>query len=216
MMERLPAAARLEFESLLHTSSYRPNRIVFLEGRPAAGLYVVLDGEIRVSISSTDGRRLNVGIARKGEILGLSSALSSGVHNATAETIYPAKLAYIGRDEFLAFLARHPASYLVIVEELSRRVSVAFGQMRMVALSHSAPEKLARLLLEWSENSQASGDGGRLRFAMTHEQIGEFIGASRETVTRTLTNFKRRRLVRFEGSMLTIPNRAALASFAGN
>jgi CRP/FNR family transcriptional regulator len=100
------------------------------------------------------------------------------------------------------------------VEELSRKVSLACEQLRTVALSHSALEKLARLLLEWSENGQTAGKEGRIRFALTHEQIGEFIGASRETVSRTLGTFQCRGLVRFEGSILTIPDRRALASLA--
>ena len=79
-------------------------------------------------------------------------------------------------------------------------------QLRTVGLSSSAPEKLARLLLDMSENGQPTEHGTRFRFLLTHEQIGEFIGASRETVTRTLGTFKHRRLVDFNGSMLTIPN----------
>ena len=103
-----------------------------------------------------------------------------------------------------------------MTEELSRHVSMAFEQLRTVALSSSAPEKLARLLLEWSDSGQTTMEcGSKVRFSMTHEEIGQFIGASRETVTRTLSTFKTRRLVAFQGSMLTIPSRTALASYAG-
>ena len=211
MTERLSPAARADLEALMHVSFYPPDAAVFTEGEAARGVYVVLAGEVRVSIGSPDGKRLTLRIVRQGELLGLSSALSGSCYNATAEPLYPARLAYIGREALLAFLAHHPAAYLAVIEELSRKVSVACEQLRNVALSNSAPEKLARLLLDWSESSQADTKCG-IRFALTHEQIGEFIGASRETVTRTLANFKRRRLVRFEGSILTIPDRAALAS----
>ena len=81
-------------------------------------------------------------------------------------------------------------------------------------MSSSAPEKLARLLLDWSETGQTTECGARFRFSLTHEEIGEFIGASRETVTRTLSVFKSRQLVAFKGSMLTIPSRMALESYA--
>jgi CRP/FNR family transcriptional regulator len=91
---------------------------------------------------------------------------------------------------------------------------MACEQLRTVCLSSSVPEKLARLLLEWSENGQTTACGTRLRFSLTHEEIGEFIGASRETVTRTLSIFKNRRLVASQGSMLTIPNRTALENYA--
>ena len=214
MLERLSPKVRADFESLLHASSYLSNVIVFTEGEPATGIYVVLEGEVRVSISSADGKHLNLRIARKTDILGLSSVLAGGAYNVTAETLYPAKLAYVGRETLLAFLARYPSAYQTVVEELSRKVTVACEQLRTVALSHSAPKKLARLLLEWSEGGKTMGNQSRIRFAFTHEQIGEFIGTSRETVTRTLASFKRRQLVRFDGSTLTIPDRGALADYA--
>jgi CRP/FNR family transcriptional regulator len=196
-------------------SSYAANVVLFSEKDPAQGIFTVIEGEVKLSINSSDGRRLSLRIARKGEILGLASTLSGSPYDVTAETLYPAKVAHIGRRDFLNFLARHPEANQVVIEELSRDVTKACDQLRTVGLSATAPEKLARLLLDWSDSGQATECGGaRFRFSMTHEEIGEFIGASRETVTRTLTRFKTRRLVAFQGSMLTIPNRTALANYA--
>lgn len=214
MIEKFSPSARADFEMLKHTHSYGANVMIFSEREKADGLYMVLEGEVRISINSNDGKRLSLRIARKGDILGLSSVLTGAAYNDTAETLYPTKLAYIAREDFLGFLSRHPESYPAVIEEISRKVSTACEQLRTVALSNSAPEKLARLLLEWSENAQTTEAGSRIRFSLTHEQIGEFIGASRETVTRTLTNFKHRRLVTCQGSMLTIPSRDALANYA--
>jgi len=204
-----------DWASMEHAHSYGPNIVLFTEKEEARGLYLVLEGEIRLSINSSEGRRLSLRIARKGDVLGLSSALSGSAYEMTAETLYPAKVALIGRPEFLGFLKRHPELYMNVTEELSRHVSMACHQLRTVGLSASAPEKLARLLLEWSENEMSNGSCGRVRFSLTHEEVGEFIGTSRETVTRTLSNFKHHRLVSFHGSMLEIPNRTALASYAG-
>jgi CRP/FNR family cyclic AMP-dependent transcriptional regulator len=97
---------------------------------------------------------------------------------------------------------------------LGRQFTMACEQLRTVVLSTSAPEKLARLLLDWGENGQTTEAGLRFRFSLTHGEIGEFIGASRETVTRTLSVFKSRRLVTFNGSTLTIPSRTALERYA--
>jgi CRP/FNR family transcriptional regulator len=204
-----------DWASMEHAHAHGANIVLFAEKEEARGVFVVLDGEVRLSINSSEGKRLSLRIARKGEVLGLSSALSGGAYEMTAETLYPAKVAQIGRREFLGFLARHPELFINMTEELSRHVSMACHQLRTVGLSASAPEKLARLLLEWSENEHSSASCGRVRFSLTHEEIGEFIGASRETVTRTLSIFKTRRLVSFRGSMLEIPNRMALASLAG-
>jgi CRP/FNR family transcriptional regulator, cyclic AMP receptor protein len=213
---RLSPAALKDLNSMEFPHCYAANVVLFSEKQEAEGLFVVLDGEVRLSINSTDGKRLSLQIAKKGEILGLSSTLSGRPYEFTAETLYPAKIAPITRRDFLNFLGRHPEAYHAVTEELSRHVSMVCEQLRTVALSSSAPEKLARLLLEWSESDHPATDcGSRVRFSMTHEEIGEFIGASRETVTRTLSTFKTRRLVAFQGSMLTIPSRTALASYAG-
>lgn len=212
---RLSPEALKDIKSMEFPSAYAANVVLFSERDPVEGIVVVLEGEIKLSINSSDGRRLSLSIARKGEILGLASVLSGNPYDVTAETLYPARVAHISRRDFLGFMARHPEVYQTVIEELSRHVTRACDQLRTVGLSATAPEKLARLLLDWSDSGQATECGGaRFRFSMTHEEIGEFIGASRETVTRTLSNFKTRRLVAFQGSMLTIPSRTALASFA--
>jgi CRP/FNR family transcriptional regulator len=211
---KLSPAALQDFQSMQFPSSYAPNVVIFSEKDSAQGVYIVLEGEVRISLNSSEGRRLSLSIARRGEVLGMASTLAGSPYDVTAETLYPAKVAHIGRRDFLNFLTRHPEAYQAVIEELSRSVTKACDQLRTVGLSATAPEKLARLLLDWSNEGQATECGGRrFRFSMTHEEIGEFIGASRETVTRTLSTFKHRHLVDFKGSMITIPNRNALANY---
>jgi CRP/FNR family transcriptional regulator len=194
--------------------SYAANVALFSERDPAKALFVILDGAVRLSINSSHGRRLSLRIAKKGEIIGLSSALSGTPYDTTAETLNSSKIAVIDRREFQQFLVRHPEAYLALSEELGRQMAIVCSQLRTLGLSSSAPQKLARLLLEWSDNGQAMGSESRLRLSLTHAEIGDFIGSSRETVTRTLTNLKNRRLVAFRGCMMTIPNREALEDYA--
>jgi CRP/FNR family cyclic AMP-dependent transcriptional regulator len=215
LFKKFSKAALKDLGSVTAPSSYPAGFTLFSEREDARGVYIVLEGEVKLSINSSEGRRLSLRIVRKGEILGLTSALSGCPYEMTAETVFPAKLIPIGRREFLSFVMRHPEAYQVFSEELTREFTMACDQLRTVGLSASAPEKLARLLLDWSENGQTVEQGTKFRFSMTHEEIGEFIGASRETVTRTLSTFKNRRLVSFHGSTLTIPSKAALASYAG-
>jgi CRP/FNR family transcriptional regulator, cyclic AMP receptor protein len=98
---------------------------------------------------------------------------------------------------------------------LGLQYKVACEQLRTVALSPSAHEKLARLLLGWNHGGEQNDLNTECRFSFTHEEIGEFIGATRETVSRTLSFFKTRHLVIFDGTTLTIPSRMALENFAG-
>jgi CRP/FNR family transcriptional regulator, cyclic AMP receptor protein len=103
---------------------------------------------------------------------------------------------------------------MIVTREISRSFNLACEQLRMVGLSTSVHERLARLLLIWSDESEKKTEGARCRLSMTHEEIGEFIGASRETVTRTLSIFKNRQLVAQHGCTITIPSRNALESYA--
>lgn len=211
----LPAAALADLEPLLAPSAYPSNVVLFSETQPASGICVVLEGEVKLSINSSDGHRLSFHIAKAGEVLGLSSTLSGGEHEMTADTLYPAAIAHISRQVFLQFLSRHPEVYPIVTREISRSFNLACEQLRMVGLSTSVPERLARLLLVWSdEPGQKHEQSAHCRVSMTHEEIGEFIGASRETVTRTLSIFKNRHLVAQHGCTLTIPSRMALESYA--
>jgi CRP/FNR family cyclic AMP-dependent transcriptional regulator len=211
---KLSAEALEDLSSMALACNYAPGKVLFSEKDLAHGVYLVLEGEVKLSMNSSDGRRLTMRIARKGEILGLVSVLCGKPCEMTAEILYPTRIAPIARRDFLNFLTRHPDAYQAVTEELSREYTTACEQLRTVGLSNSAPEKLARLLLEWSERGQTTESGTKFRFSLTHEEIGEFIGASRETVTRTLSIFKSRQLVAFHGSTLTIPNKLALESYA--
>lgn len=213
--KKLSPAALRDLESMEFPTLYQPGILLFSEKAAPSGIFIVVSGEVKLSINSSDGKRLILSIAKAGEVLGLSSVLSGLPSEMTAEVLYPSRIAVIERDQFLSFMARHPEVYQVVTQELSLQYKVACEQLRTVALSGSAPEKLARLLLEWSENGQKTEAGTRFRFSLTHEEIGEFIGASRETVTRTLSTFKSRRLVAFHGSILEIPSKLALQHIAG-
>ena len=200
---KLSPEALEDLTSMALACNYAAGKVLFSERDLAHGVYLVLEGEVKLSMNSSDGRRLTMRIARKGEILGLVSVLCGKPCEMTAEVLYPSRIAPIARRDFLNFLTRHPDAYQAVTEELSREYTTACEQLRTVGLSNSAPEKLAR-----------TESGTKFRFSLTHEEIGEFIGASRETVTRTLSIFKSRQLVAFHGSTLTIPSKVALETYA--
>jgi CRP/FNR family transcriptional regulator len=92
-------------------------------------------------------------------------------------------------------------------------VTGAFSDVHDLLLARSSTEKLARLLLSWVEREPHNRDL-RVRAEFTHEEIAQMIGSSRETVTRLLSEMKRKELIRIDGSTLVIPNRVALQAIA--
>ncbi|MGH9827095.1 MAG: Crp/Fnr family transcriptional regulator, partial [Blastocatellia bacterium] len=94
---------------------------------------------------------------------------------------------------------------------LSNNYHTAYEQIRSLGLSHSAGEKLARLLLTWcGENGKQTEQGIRLKVTLTHEELAQIIGTSRETVTRLLGDFRSKQLIHVEGSTLIVQNKSAL------
>jgi len=81
--------------------------------------------------------------------------------------------------------------------------------IRSIGLSHSVSEKLARLLLQWSSDGRVVDGAIRMKIALTHEEMAQLIGTSRETVTRTLSDFKKQNVLELKGSTLIIRNKPA-------
>jgi len=210
--ELSPKAVK-DFDAVKSSSAYPEGAVLFLEKQEARGVFVICEGEVKLTISSSEGKTLIVKIAKPGEILGLMATLSGKPYEVTAETLHPCHVAFIRRDDFLRFIAQHPEAYQGVARQLSSNYHRMCEQLRTVGLSTSAPERLARVLLEWSDESEQKNLGSRIRLPLTHEEIAEFIGTSRETVTRTLSEFRSRNFVTLKGSTLMISNRAALESF---
>ena len=210
---QLSPAAIKDFDGIKSPATYPKGALLFVEKQDPRGIYVLCEGDVKLSINSSEGKTLILRIAKAGELLGLMAAVAGTPYEVTAETIRPSQVAFVRREDFLRFLAKHPEASQNVVKQMASQYRGACEQLRTVGLSTSAQEKLARLLLTWSEGIQQTKGGTRIMLPLTHEEIAEFIGTTRETVTRTLSEFKVRHLVSIQGSTLMIPNRAALESF---
>ena len=203
-------SALKDFNAVKSLAMYPGGATLFLEKQEPRGVFVLCAGQVKLSISSGAGKKLILSIAKAGEILGLMAAMSGSPYEVTAETLHSCQVAFLRRDDFLRFIARHPEAYQGVVKQLSTLYSGACEQLRIVGLSASAREKLARLLLDWSADAKDTKQRTQVKLPLTHEEIAEFIGTTRETVSRTLSEFKSRQLVALQGSTLMISNRPAL------
>jgi CRP/FNR family cyclic AMP-dependent transcriptional regulator len=212
---QLPPATVKDFNSVKLSSVYPKGAILFMEKQDPRGIFILCEGQVKMSISSAEGKTMILRIAKPGEVLGLTAVLAGTPYEVTAETLRPCQVAFVRRDDFLRFIAQHPESNAAIVRQMGSQYQAACEQLRTVGLSSSAHEKVAKLLLDWSAESGDAKAGDRLTLPLTHEEIAEFIGSSRETVTRTFSEFKSRHLVSLTGSTLTISNRAGLQDLVG-
>src|ERR1017187_7872734 len=156
IFDKFSHEATEDLASIIHPSSYPAKMVLFSENEPSKHVFMVLDGEVKLSMNSSDGKRLILRIAKTGEVVGLTSAFTGNPYEMTAEALYPCVLACIERREYMDFLMRHPEAYQTSIEELGRQLTMACEQLRTVALSSSAPEKIARLLLDWRKDGPST------------------------------------------------------------
>jgi CRP/FNR family transcriptional regulator len=197
---RMSVETMRELNMIRQTALYPAGAVLFVEGEMPRGLFVLCSGEAKLTAGSRQGESIILRLAESGELLGLSSLIAGSSYAATAETLTPAQVAFIPARKFQRFLRTHPDVALRVAEHLSMELHKSWEQARLLALAPSTRSKLAQLLLEWaSEHGKTDEDGVCVPFHMTHEEIGRIIGASRETVSRLLSDFKRRRLIRVKG-----------------
>jgi len=207
----LSAATLQTFETIKYATTYPKGAVLFVEGQEPRGIYVLCKGRVKLSICSTSGKTLITKIAESGEVLGLSAAVSGKPSELSAETLDPCQINFVKRDDFLRFLKEHNDVCLKVAEQLSDKYNSACHEIRTLGLSHCAADKLAALLLEWcATNGQASMTQPCVKLALTHEEIAQRIGTSRETVTRLFADLKNREILESNASALLIRNKAAL------
>ncbi len=213
----LPNAALQAFEDIKYAAAYPPGAVLFVEGQKPRGIFVLCKGSVKLSINSPSGRTVIVKLAEAGEVLGLSATISGKAYKVTAETIDPCQVNFVKRDDFLRFLKDDVEACFKVAEQLSEKYHNACKEAGSLGLSHSAAEKLAKLLLEWtSKNGHGGKEEPQLKLRLTHEEIAQMIGTSRETVTRLFAEMRRRRIVQSKGSTLVIRNTTALRQLANH
>jgi CRP/FNR family transcriptional regulator, cyclic AMP receptor protein len=194
---------------------YPRGAVLFNEGHTARGVYVLSSGRAKVSISSADGKKLIIRVARGGDVLGLYAGLTGRPFEATAEMLEPGRVDFVAREDLLELARTHPTFGLSLVHLFSHQFSEFVDHTRMCLLSESALEKLARLIIRWGRDfGERTNDGIRVRILLTQEEIAQIIGASRETVTRLFSVLKRDHIIRMKRDALWIRDSNALASIA--
>lgn len=210
----LPKPTLEAFQSLKFTIAYPAGATLFVEGQVCRGVYILCKGRVKLSASSKGGQTLILKVAQPGEVLGLNATLSGVPHETTAETGQPCQLNFVKGDEFLKFLAEHGDACLKAAIHLSRECQDAYHQLRSFVMT-SAPERIARLILDWSHDDSRLATAYGIKVALTHDEIGQIIGMSRETVTRTLATFRKQRIAELHGSNLLIQNLPEIERLAG-
>ncbi len=197
-----------------HKSTLPAGAILFVEGQSPRGMFILCSGKVNLSTTSREGKILILKTAGAGEALGLSAAISGKGYESTAEAETPCLLNFVDRKHFLELMASHSDVGMHTAQCLSRDFQSAYRDIHDLVLTRSSAGKLARLLLSHSPTQGMEAAETRIHSSMTHEEMAQRIGSSRETVTRLLSDLKKKQLIRLDGPTLVIRDRTALEALA--
>jgi len=179
-------------------------RILFAEGEPAQGVYILRSGRATVSISSSEGRVVMLRMAQAGEVLGLNAVLRGSSYDTTVKTLEPSRTDFVSRAELIQLMQQSSAGAYAILRLLSQELTELTDRAKSLLLPQTVSGRLARLLLEWSKETL------RLDRVLTHEEIAQMICTSRETVTRLLATLSRQQVISITSDSILIRDRVAL------
>ena len=199
------------FDTISFPTVFPKGTTLFVEGQTARGIYVLCQGRVKLTTCSSEGKMMILDIVEPGEALGISATISGLPYEITAEAIEPCQANFVRKEDFTRLLSENVEACLSVAQQLSRNYHKAYSQIRSLGLSSTAAQKLANLLLDWcSSKGNGNSQSYRLKMRLTHEEIAEMIGTSRETVSRLFKDFKMREIIRLEGSNLVVVDRSKL------
>lgn len=197
---------------------YPKGGMLFFEGQAATGVFILRTGRAKESMVSSKGKTAIVRVVGPGVILGLSAVLTGAPHECTVETLEPTHADYLRKAAFLHLLKISRELSQMVASQLIRDCKEAYAGIRCLGVSASVSERLARLLLQWAEcpltNQNPNTAGARIRVTLTHEEIGQFVGSTRETTSRILGELRKKKWITTNGNIWTITNEDAIRKLA--
>ncbi|MCS7239835.1 MAG: Crp/Fnr family transcriptional regulator [Candidatus Bipolaricaulota bacterium] len=200
----LPESARMELAALMHPITLDAGELVFYEGLPAHGLYVLCEGKIKLAKRVKGGRSQMLKLLAPGEVLGEKTLFDQETYTCYAKALEPSRLMFIARADFLAFLRKYPDVAIRLIEKLSRELK-AFGDKLVEISAYSAKERMARVLLELAQAfGYKTPQGLDIGVELPRGELAEMVGVSTETAVRILSEFKERGIIALPGRRILI------------
>jgi len=196
-----------------HSSLFPADALLLAEAQIPRGVFIICSGRVKLSLVTRDAKTVILKIAGERQVMGLSSVLSGRPSPVTVTTVEPCQIKFVDQASIRRLIDEMGLA-LNCAQEIGREVQSTFLDVYELLMARSSTEKLARLLLSWATPDDDGNFDVRLASDFTHEEMAQMIGSSRETVTRLLSDLKRRDLIRMEGSILVIADKVALQAIA--
>ena len=205
LFAKLDDAELARFAELTREKTYPKGSVILFEDDPGDSLFIVRDGRVKVVLVGEDGREVILNVLGVGDHFGELSLIDEQPRSAHVIAMEDTNLLVLRSDDFRRRVETNPAVAWSLLVELSRRLRQADGKIHGLALL-DVPGRIARLLLDFSDEAR----GGAIDKPLTHQTIAHMIGASRETVSRTMRDFQTQGWINVERRRIAVADRVAL------
>jgi CRP/FNR family cyclic AMP-dependent transcriptional regulator len=198
-----------ELESIAVCHEYPKNNVLFHQDDPARAVFLVLRGEVKITLINEEAREVIVSLVRPGGLVGLIAILDGGPQPANAVTLSRSWLARFNGSDLLGWVDSNRAMQAALLRELAVSVRQAYQRIGEHALL-SVKERLFAALLEIAEREGEPQPGreGIVFTRPTHQELADRIGSSREVVSRMLKELLDADLLEAEGKVIRVPESA--------
>lgn len=202
----LGSAVLADLELATSTISLPAQAPLFSQGEDARCLYLICSGYMKLTAGRTSDRQMIVRVAGPGSMLGLYAVLSHGMYEVSAESLTAAQLRPVERDRFQSFLRTHKEAQMRAVQCICQEYRFALQDACRIALAETVAGRLGHLLLDLGHQIGEQLTTGEFRFPLllTHEEMASMTCTTRETVTRTLGQFRKDGWISIEDSLVTL------------
>ena len=223
-LNSVPIFANLKPEQLqslpdkLRRRHYQRGEVIFHQDDPADRMHIIVEGRVKISITSEDGREKDIALFQPGDCFGEMALLDGSNRSATATAIEPSDTMVLFRQDFLDFMSENPEVTSDVTHLLSKRLRNV-NQMLGDVVFLDVPTRVAKQLLSLAENYINEDDGeaspeGAIVVPIGQEELARLVGASRETISRALNSYRRLGIVSTSHRRITITDREALERMA--
>jgi CRP-like cAMP-binding protein len=195
-----------------HMRRFGAGETIFLMGTLHDSMIAVLDGEVRISVPSAEGKEVMLAIVHAGEVFGEIAMLDGKPRSADAKALTACNLAVLDRRDVLAVLERNPTAWLGLVEVLCSRLRQTDQHLVEVALL-GLPQRLAKTLLRIIDAAR-SQTTNRSELRLWQHELAN-LGGHRASVNKCLHEWQRAGIIRMEKRVIKIADRAALEAMSG-
>jgi CRP/FNR family transcriptional regulator, cyclic AMP receptor protein len=203
---------RESFEHAMIHTFCDAGALICMEGQLPEGIFILREGRAKEICTSTEGKAMIVRLLGPGDMIGLTAILAGTPYDTTVEALEPSEADFITRRDFMALLAHSETLVLSVIRQLGRNCHTVYDDIRRLGHLGSVPGRLANMILGWSRRTGGTKAQTRqqIRVLLTHQEIAQIIGSTRESVTRILSYFRQKGWMTIRGATWTITDRVAL------